>query len=592
MVKVSDYIMDFVADKGVTDVFGLAGGGCMHLLDSLGKHPRLKMIANLHEQCSAIGALGYSQYTERIGVALVTTGPGGTNALTGVAAAWIDSIPVMILSGQVKTADLMHRRGVRQMGPQEVDIVSMVSPITKYAVTVMRPEEIRYHLEKAFHLATTGRKGPVWIDIPLDIQGAVVEEEQLKGYEVEKKEDPVELFSEEEVYRLINQAQRPVLIAGNGVRLSGALDSFLDLVRVWKIPVLTTWKSVDFFDENDEFYFGRPGAIASRGANFALQNSDLMIAVGARLDLGQIAFDYKNLAPKAKKIIVDIDKHEIDKMDMEIQMKIVCDAGHFIRKMKNRIDLLQQVDRTSWMHRCRQWKKEYPVFLEEYRENVKSVNTYALVEVLSDLLTEDDVIVPGSSGSCSEVTSQAFRIKKGQRFINSPGLGSMGFGVAESIGVSIASKRKVVCLIGDGGLQHNLQELELLRRYNLPIKVFVLNNGIYASIRNMQNRNFAGHLVACDESSGLSLPDLEKITGAYDIEYRAIRNQINLEKQVWSVLNTEGPVICEVFVDPMMQTIPRTSSEVLSDGKIVSKPLEDLFPFLDREEFEHNMTIL
>lgn len=591
MIKVSDYVMEFIANLGVKDVFFLSGGGCMHLVDSLGRNQNLTRIANLHEQCATIGAGGYSQYTGNIGVALVTTGPGGTNAITGVAASWIDGNPMLVISGQVKKADLMVGRNIRQMGPQEVDIISMVKPITKYAVTIMEPKEIRRVLEEAVYWAKEGRMGPVWIDIPLDIQGAMIEESDLIGFEQPQTIEYDEI-DYQKIYDLINQSKRPVMLIGNGARAEKAYQHLIELAERLNIPILTTWRSLDIIEEEHEMYFGRPGAIGQRCANFIQQNSDLFISIGARLDLGQIAFDYKNLARAAKKIVVDIDPYEIKKIDTKIDLPIVVSANLFGETMLSFIGLAVKNNRDEWLTRCRKYKNDFPIIPSEHRNSQNNVNTYILLEELSNQLTTEDVIVPGSSGTCSEIASQCFKLKKGQRFINSPGLGSMGFGIAESIGVCVASGgKRTVCLIGDGGIQHNIQELELLKRYQLPIKVFVLNNNGYASIRSMQERNFEGRLYGCDESNDVTLPDTLQIAEAYGLNMMKIDSHHQISMQVKEVLDTFGPVICEVIIDRNFVTEARTMSVMLEDGNMVSKPMEDLWPFLDRSVFEENMII-
>lgn len=591
MIKLSDYVMNFIANLGVDTVFLLPGGGCMHLVDSLGRNKKLNYVCCLHEQAAAIAADGYAQIRNDIGVALVTTGPGGTNAITGVAASWIDSTPVMVISGQVKRKDMMTGKGVRQMGVQEVDIVSLVKPITKYAVTVTEPEMIKYHLEKAVYLAKTGRQGPVWIDIPLDVQASMIKEDSIKGFKPEMSEKHQKAAKLKDIVKqvinLLNNAQRPVILAGRGIRLAKAEKEFLTLIEKVKVPVLLTWRLVDILPEEHELNFGRPGVIASRYANFILQKSDLLITIGARLDLVQIGYDYKGFAPEAKKVIVDVDDSEIKKIDTKIDIPVISDAGEFLKEFLRQIKSVRKIDRTEWFKKCKYWKEKYPVILPEYLKDSEYVNTYALIDVLSELLTENDLIVPGSSGSCSEITYQAFRIKKGQRLINSPGLGSMGFGLPQSIGVCLASGRKrTICIVGDGGLQHNIQELETLKRLNLPVKLFVLNNNGYAAIRNTHRRFFEGRLVCCDPSSGLTLPDTCKIARAYGLKAVRISNQRNLRKKVKKVLDMPGAVVCEVIIDPDLQTSPRLSSRVLENGTIVSSSLEDLWPFLEREELE------
>jgi len=593
MIKLSDYVFDFITSLGVDTIFLLPGGGCMHLVDSIGRNQKLNYVCCLHEQAASIAADGYAQYRNDLGVALVTTGPGGTNAITGVAGSWIDSTPVLVISGQVKRKDMMTGKGVRQMGVQEVDIISLVKTITKYAVTITEPETIRYHLEKAVYLAKNGRPGPVWIDIPLDVQASIIEKKSLEGFKPESKvSDENKIISSfvEKTINLLNNSKRPVIFAGRGIRLAKAEREFLKLIEALKIPVLLTWRLIDIIPEEHEFNFGRPGTIASRYANFILQNADLLITIGARLDLVQVGYNYKNFASKAKKIIVDIDEAEIKKIDTEIDLPIVADAKVFLNEFLKQIDTIKSIDRSAWLKKCKYWKEKYPVILPEYLKESDFVNTYALVDALSDLLSENDVIVPGSSGSCSEITYQAFRIKQGQRLINSPGLGSMGFGLPQSIGVCLASGRKrTISIVGDGGLQHNIQELETLKRLNLPVKLFVLNNNGYAAIRNTHRRFFEGRLVCCDPSSGLTLPDTCKIASAYGIKAVRISEQKNLKERVKEVLDISGPVVCEVMIDPDLQTAPRLSSFVREDGTIESRPLEDLWPFLDREEFEREM---
>lgn len=596
MIKLSDYVFDFIAKMGVRHIFLLPGGGCMHLVDSLGRHGGLEYTCCLHEQAAVIAADAYSQYTNNIGVSLVTTGPGGTNAITGVAASWIDSTPLLVLSGQVKRKDLLAGKGVRQIGIQEVDIISLVKPITNYAVTVLEPETIRYHLEKAIYFAKNGRPGPVWIDIPLDVQGVIIDEKELKPFDPldeAKQEQNVKMVKlVEDTIKLLNNSERPVILAGRGIRLAHAEKEFLKLIESLRIPVLTTWRMMDALPEDNELYFGRPGSIASRGANFVQQNADFILTIGARLDLPQVGHSYANFARGAKKVIVDIDEAEIKKIDTKIDVPVVSDAKEFLVEFINKIDMVKPKDRSAWLSRCKEWKMKYPVILPEYLEPAEYVNTYALIDALSDLLSSEDVIVPGSSSSCSEITCQAFRIKKGQRLINLPGLGSMGFGLPQSIGVCLASGgRRTICIVGDGGLQHNIQELETLKRLNIPVKLFVLNNNGYAAIRNTHRRFFEGQLVCCDPSSGLTLPDACKIASAYGLKAVKISDQKKLKDEVLNVLNMDGPVVCEVMIDPDLQTAPRLSSMARPDGSMVSKPLEDLWPFLDREEFKANMII-
>jgi acetolactate synthase-1/2/3 large subunit len=596
MKKVSDFIFEYIASTtDVRHVFMLPGGGCMHLVDSLGRNKHFDFICNLHEQASAIAAEAYSQYNNQLGITLVTTGPGATNAITGVAGAWIDSTPMLILSGQAKTTDLIGDRGVRQMGIQEVDIIPIVTPVTKYATRVMKPERIKYELQKALYLATHGRKGPVWLDMPLDVQGAMIDDSAL--LEFIPPDDVLDVAAlEKNVERLLDivfNSKRPAILAGNAIRHDDAVADFVALAERLGIPVMTTWKAADFLPEDHPLFVGRPGIVAQRGANFVQQTCDCLLIMGTRLDLCQTGFNHPHFAPVAKKIIIDIDPAEIKKLEMPFELQITANIGDVITELLKITELYQTPDFSSWLKTCKEWQQRFPVILPEYCLNAAiPVNTYCLIETLSDVLPVDAVIVPGSSGNCAEITLQAMKLKHGQRLQNTPGLGSMGFGLPASIGACIASGGKItVGIIGDGGLQHNIQELETLKRLNLPIKIFILNNNGYGSIYNMQKNRFNGNLVACNPESGLTLPDTCKVAQAYGLNTCRIENQLDLKQQIQKVLDIPGTVICDVCVDATVQTAPRLSSKVLPDGQMESLPMEDLWPFLEREEFNSIMSI-
>ncbi len=566
----------------------------MHLVDSLGRNNRLEHIATLHEQAAAIAADAYSQTNNYLGVALVTTGPGGTNALTGVAASWLDSIPVLILSGQVKRPDMMTGRGVRQMGFQEIDIVSMAAPITKYAVTVTEPETIRYHLEKAVFLAKDGRPGPVWIDIPLDVQAAMIDESALSGFTPEPMPVNEKLAGQvSRAMQMLQQARRPVILAGNGIRLADALPPFRQLIDRLQIPVLTTWKAADFLPDDHPLYTGRPGAVGQRGANFTQQNADWLLVIGARLDFGQTAYSHANFARAAQKIVVDVDAAELNKINPAPAIKVQADAGDFLRALLNQsAEIMPRAEWGDWLNQTKQWQKQYPVVLPEYPTQTNYVNDYMLIDILSDEMTSADLLAPGSSGACSERTMQAFKVKAGQRIVNSQGLGAMGFGLSAAIGGCIAGGRKrTISIEGDGGFVMNVQELETVKRLNLPIKFFVLNNQGYASIRFSQDRYFEGRYVASDAASGLTLPNWKHIAGAFGMAYQRLKKHTDLRAQVRQALATDGPVLCEVMVAPDQPTAPRVSSMQRTDGSMVSMPMEDLWPFLERDEFAQNMFI-
>jgi acetolactate synthase-1/2/3 large subunit len=588
MQKVSDVVIEFIAAAGVRHVFMLPGGGSMHLVDSLGRSPSVGYVVNLHEQACAVAAEAYAQYTNDLGVALVTTGPGGTNAVTGVAAAWLDSTPCLFLSGQVKRDDLKGNSGVRQFGFQEIDIVQIVRAITKYAVTVTEPDDILFHLQKGVHLATTGRPGPVWIDIPLDVQGASVDPLALRRFEPPPRARYVDLQSATNAaIDLLNRSARPVVLVGNGVRLAKAEREMREVLTMLGVPVLTTWKALDLVRDADPLYCGRPGAIGQRAANFAQQTADWILTLGARLDLGQTGYSHENFARHAKKVVVDVDAAEIEKLRTTVDVPIAVDAGEFLQEMLRQRDAVHRVDRSSWLASCREWVARYPVMQPEYWHYADGVSLYVLVDVISELLEDGDLFVPGSSGACSEVSMQAFRVARQVRVLNSQGIGSMGFGIPAVIGACLASGgRRTVSIDGDGGFWMNIQDLETIRRLNLPAKLFVLNNNGYGSIRATQTSHFGAFMVGSGPDSGLTLPDVSRVCGAFGVETRRLADQQDIHARVQDIFASPGPVVCEVMLSPQQATAPRLASQRLADGRMASKPLEDLWPYLDREEIE------
>ncbi len=588
-MKLSDYVVEFIAQLGVRHVFMIPGGGAMHLNDSLGKCRRLTYVCNLHEQGSAIAAEAYGQYSG-LGVVMVTSGPGGTNALTGVAGAWLESTPMLVISGQVKTSDLVGDRGVRQIGFQEIDIVAMAKPITKFAVTVTDPARIRQCLEEAAWKATHGRKGPVWVDIPLDVQAADINPMGLDGFRPPKPDKDIDSKIKAAALRardLLLSAQRPVVLAGNGIRHAGAIELFLKWAESIGIPILTTWKALDFLPDDHPLYVGRPGAVGQRAANFAQQKSDFFLSIGARLDNGQTAYNHRNFAPRAAKVIVDIDPAEIAKLQMPIAASLAADAGAFLAELIACSKGHLFPDWSEWRRRCDSWKKKYPIVLDSYRSVSEGVHNYVLVETIGRLLRSGDILIPGSSGACSEVTSQAVPAATGIRFINTHGLGSMGFGVPAALGACLASGgKRTVCIDGDGGFPMNAQELAVISRLNLPIKFFILNNGGYNSIRATQVNYFSRRFVACDAASGLTFPDLAKTAESCGVAFCGIDSHENLDEEVASILSKAGPTVCDVAMAPDQFTQPKVSSKQQPDGRMVTMPMEDLWPFLDRKEFD------
>ncbi len=586
MIKLSDYVIEFLEKNGVKHAFMLPGGGSMHLVDSIG-NSNIEYVCCQHEQAVAIAAESYGQHTNDIGLVLVTSGPGSTNTITGITAAWIDSTPVFVISGQAKTTDLIGNSGVRQMGSQEVEISKIVEPITKYAVTILNADEIRYHLEKAYYLSKEGRMGPVWIDIPLDIQAKMIEPDKLTGFHIEEKVLDMKKVSDgvNKITKLIQESKMPVILAGNGIKLSNTQELFMDIINKLKIPVLTTWKIIDLFDEEDELYAGHPGVMGDRGANYILQKADLLIVLGSRLDSSITAFNQVNFGKNAKKVMVDIDIHEINKMEMEIEVKLDVDIYTFLSKFEDYINEMKFDNRSEWIAYCKDIRKQYPTVTQEHIDVGEYVSAYYFIDELCKLLTSEDIIVPESSGGAGEITYQAFKIKKGQKMKNAAGLGSMGFGLPYAIGACIANNNKRTILInGDGAFQLNIQELETLKRLQLPIKIFIWNNGGYASIRAMQRNIFNGHYVASEESSGLSMPSISKIANAYGIKSFVACNNKEMSDLLPQVLSECGPVLCELMTSPFEVVSPKAATIKLPDGTMVSKPLEDMWPEIKPKE--------
>ncbi|MCR5098783.1 MAG: thiamine pyrophosphate-binding protein [Lachnospiraceae bacterium] len=582
MIKLSDYVFKFLKDKGVKHVFMLPGGGAMHLCDSLGTSG-IEYIPFLHEQGASIAAEAYGQHTNTPGVCLVTSGPGGTNAITAVTAGWIDSTPMFIISGQAKRSDLVGDKGVRQIGSQEVQIVPMITPVTKYAMQVLEPTEIRYHLEKAWHEATSGRPGPVWLDIPLDVQGCQIDEDNLKVYEPKDTGSHSDISKAvDQTIELLSQSKKPLILAGNGIKLSGACDQFDKLIRTLGIPVQTTWKTIDMLDESDALYVGHPGIMGDRGANLIIQEADLLLSIGSRLDTSITAFNDEHFAFNAKKVIIDIDQNELNRMSIPDSVKVCCDAGDFIDELTYMLSTKTNSTHLwwhEWLEYCKDIRGKYPVITKKHGEESDRVSAYHFIDVLCDNLNEDDIIVPESSGGAGEITYQAFRLKKGQKMKNAAGLGSMGFGLPYAIGSCIANNRRRTILInGDGAFQLNIQELETLHRLSLPLKIFIWCNDGYASIRSMQRNNFEGRYVGSDEYSGHTMPDICRVAEAYGFEVCQIQSNGELDKTLPKIMLDDKWVICVLVVDPNETVSPRVKAYIGADGKMKSGLLEEMWP--------------
>ncbi len=593
MIKVSDYVIKKLEETGARHMFMLPGGGAMHLNDSLGKSEKIQYICCLHEQACAIAAEAYARVNNEIGLLMVTTGPGGTNALTGIAGAFLESTPVFAVSGQVKRADMINNQGVRHQGMQELDIISVVKPITKYAALVTEPESIRYHMERALYEATHGRKGPVWLDIPLDVQATMIDESSLKGFDIpkESKTEGLEKMVLDVIEHL-NRSDRPVLLVGNGIRLADGIEKLKELMEVLGIPVLTTWNGIDLVEEKNPLYFGRPGGLGHRYANFIQQNSDFFLSIGARLNLLQTGYNFDGFARAAYKVMVDIDNAELHKINVRPDLLICADAKEFITLMLKNKDKIVQKQRSDWFSYCNKVKEKYPIVEKAYWEQKEKVNTYCLVETIAKYMTEEDIYVSGSSGSCIDISMQTFRVKEGQRVFCTKGLASMGYGFPSAIGACLAGDgRRTVGVNGDGGFMMNVQELGTLARLNLPVKMFVLSNRGYGAINATQTNLFEKHFVACNEQSGLTIPPIAQVAEAFGVKSVVISDHTELDEKVKQVLDYDGPVICEVITPIELTAMPKQVSYKRTDGQMESLPLEFMNPALSDDEMIENMLI-
>lgn len=593
MIKVSDFIANFLVehqDTGKT-VFMVSGGGNMHIIDSLGKNKTLEYVCNHHEQASAIAAEGYARVTNKIGIAYVTTGPGGTNAITGVYGAWVDSIPTLTISGQVKfetTIASQPELSLRQLGDQEVNIIDLVKPITKYAVMITDKNTVKYHLQKAVYEAKSGRPGPVWLDIPLDIQGAMVDEDELIEFTTPSQEAYDTKINE--VTEALKNAQRPVIIAGNGIRLSDAISNLKYLVESLNIPIVTTISGIDLIPTNHKLFFGRPGILGERAANFIVQNSDLIIVLGTRLNLRHLSFNWEYFAREAKKIMIDIDENELNKKTFIPDVKIKSDVKQFLLDLENLTKGLK-LSINDWIDYCNRIKFKYPVLENNQKDRTDFVSSFYFPTLLSEKLTKNAVVVTGN-GIAYTSTYQTYSVREGDRVFANLGCASMGYDLPAAIGACLANDKKdVVCLTGDGSIQMNLQEMQTIIHYQLPIKIFMYNNNGYLSIRITQNAYFNKNFVGESPISGVTIPDMKKLAKVYGFEVFQIKTNKEAKEKIETILNTKGPVFCEVMLDPDEEIGPKVASYKKEDGTMVSKPLEDLAPFLPREEFKENMVI-
>ncbi len=589
-IKVSDYIADFLVSKGITDCFMITGGGAMHLDDSIGHKQGLNCIFNHHEQGCSIAAESYARIANKMAAVCVTSGPGGTNAITGVVCGWQDSIPMFIISGQVKRETTMWscaELGLRQLGDQELDIVNSVSNMTKYAVMVTEPNEIAFHLEKAYYLALEGRKGPVWLDIPLDVQSARIETDELIHFnELEENIDTYN-FSESDSMKIlekIKSAKAPLILAGTGIRHGRAEEKFLELVKKFNIPVVTAWNANDTLEYDNPCFAGMPGTVGTRSGNFAVQNCDVLLSLGCRLNIRMIGYNHFDFAKNAYKIIVDIDSKELKKPTIKPDMPVNADVNEVI-SMLLKCDYSRPTHHDKWLNWCRGLVYRYPAAKPEYSGG-NILNPYTFMDILSDKLSDNDKIICGNGSACV-ITFQALKIKQGQRMFTNSGCATMGYGLPAALGVAVAdNSTRTICIDGDGSFMMNIQELATIVHNKLNIKILLLNNDGYHSIRQTQNNLFKPPFVGIDNKSGVGFPDFNLISQAFGLKYFSINNEENADLILNEVLTCDGACLCEVLVDKTQDFAPKSSSRTLPDGRIVSSSLDDMAPFLEREEFE------
>lgn len=631
-IKLSTYVSQFLVDHGITHAFTVTGGGAMHLNDSLGHQEGLTCIYNHHEQACAIAAESYARIHNKIAALCVTTGPGGTNAMTGVVGGFLDSIPMLVISGQVRYDTSARSTGLplRAMGDQEFDITKSAAAMTKYCEMITDPKQIRYCLEKAYYIATTGRPGPCWIDIPVNYQGTYIETEELEGFDPKEYEaNLAPSIKDEDVDAIIEKirtAKRPVFYAGNGIRISGGFETFKRIVELLGIPVATCWDSIDAIYDEHPLYVGRGGIMGDRAGNFAVQNSDLVFASGNRLSIRQVGYNWTTWAREAYVIVNDVDEAELKKPTLHVDMPVWGDAKELLEKMEKKLLAMKAEGKLTgsytapdgkrytdclfnggeWISRCQQWKHNYPVVLPKHYEDKNHTNVYAFIKELSSRLSEGQVTVVGNGSACV-VGSHGYVIKKDQRFIINSAIASMGYDLPAAIGAAVAEHgnkalygaslkddtiKDIILVTGDGSIQMNLQELQTIIHHKMPIKIFVINNEGYHSIRQTQTNLFEKNFVGIGPQSGdLSFPDMAKIADAYGYPYFSCDGNEHLAEVLEQTLAVNGPAICEIFVSKEQNFEPKSATKRLEDGTLVSPPLEDLGPFLDREEFYSNMII-
>ena len=598
MIRLADYIAQTLSERGIRHIFMVTGGGAMHLNDAFGRCKELSVVCCHHEQACAMAAESYFRVTNRLAAVNVTTGPGGTNAITGVYGAYVDSMGMIVISGQSKWETLVRSTNLplRQLGDQEVDIVRMVEGITKYAVLVQEPETIRYHLERALHLAVSGRPGPVWLDVPINVQGTMIDPATLRGYDpiedqIEFETPDLNLACDEILFRL-TKAERPVIYAGSGLRSSGHYADFMDLLDRLGVPVVTAWNNNDLVPDAHPCYAGRPGSVGNRAGNFAVQNADLLLILGCRLNIRLVSYNWEKFSRNAYKIWVDVDAAELKKPTVRPDMPIHANLADFLPLLLRKVDGYDFARHANWRIWCQDRLRRYPVVLPSYWSDEHKVNPYCFMDRLWAQLLPEEVIVTADGTACV-VAFQVARILKGMRLFHNSGCAAMGYGLPAAVGAAIAvgKDRRVICIAGDGSVMMNVQELQTIAGLQLPVKTFVLNNEGYHSIRQTQHNFFPDNIVGCGTDSGLSFPDWSRIADAFGMTFHRCTTHAEIEAVIRAALETPGPSLTEIVLDLRQPFAPKLSSRKLDDGRMITAPLEDMAPFLSREELQENMIV-
>ena len=590
-VKVAKYISQFLVKQGIKDCFMVTGGGAMHLDDAIGHQEGLHCTFNHHEQACAIAAEGYTRMTGKLSVVCVTSGPGGTNAITGVMGGWLDSIPMFVISGQVKretTIWAVPDLNLRQLGDQEFNVIDSVKNMTKYSVMVTNPQEIAYHLEKALFMATNGRGGPVWLDIPLDVQGAKINTEDLIHFnpdqEVVWRTPDVKQSAIDIVLQKIRNAKAPLVLAGTGINLGGAQQKLLDFLEKYQIPVVTAWNANDTVAYDNPYYVGMPGTVGMRSGNFAIQNCDLLISLGCRMNIRMIGYTHHDFAKNAFKVVVDVDPRELIKPTVQSDLPIHADVNQFLDSMIKQ-EYSPVDSHKKWVKWCKDLLFKYPTVKEEFHKD-GLINPYVFIDKLFSHLNSSDRIICGNGAACV-ITFQAAKVKQGQRMFTNSGCAAMGYGFPAAVGVAVSdNSKRTICIDGDGSVMMNIQELATVAHNKLNVKLIILNNNGYLSIRQTQRNLFQPPFIGIDSESGVGFPSFEKLADAFGLKYFRIDHENTSDEILKQVLDSDGPCVCEAVVDPNQNFEPKSSSKVLSDGRIVSPSLDDMAPFLAREEFE------